>query len=161
MGIYDDTFKKYDIKVKVNCYNDMGGSITSFYAGDIVPTRKLNNDFEDIAFYGENYNIFDYNADYILIIRYGMFIELKPSFALRYEEVVGYLCIDKYGNELELRTPQDYYDLARETAELNKKKKEFLIGFSNFLNGNEPVIRKKTLAEIVSDKVKCLIKKHG
>jgi hypothetical protein len=161
MEILYDTFNKSDIEVKVRCFNDMGGSMSFFYECNKVPTTKVNTDFEVVANYGESYNIFDYDKDLIVLIRYGIFVEMKVSCLLKEEEVKDYLCIDIRGNEININTVNEYKNLADTASYYKIKNKQLLREFSHHLKIEDISPSRRSLVEILTRKVKKIFLKHG
>ena len=121
-----DRFVNDKISIPVQCYDEFGGSVSSFKIGDKVPLTKINNDFEISANYGEHYNIYNYMiSDTIILIRYGIFVCLKSIKTITDDEIKNVLCIDKQGNELDINTKQEYIDLRKKQQEDEANRVEF------------------------------------
>lgn len=153
-----DRFVNEENDIQVECYDEFGGSVSSFKIGDKVPLSKINNDFEVSATYGEHYNIFDYTlSDTIILIRYGIFVSLKTIKTIKETEIKDILCIDKYGNELELKTKEEYIEF-RNDQKLDQEiridfYKKICGDFDSFIGKPNTALNRKGIVDSVLAKL--------
>lgn len=159
-----DTFSNGQREIEVNCYNDMGGSMSFFSLGDFVPTNKINNDFDTIAEFGRHYNILAIKINklsieaYVIIIRSEIFVEIKPLSKLEEIDVNGYECINTNGDPLDIKTVQEYNNAYNEAVEVATKKNKLLVALKEALD-EEDQLRKDYMEQHATYKEEGLISK--
>lgn len=119
MGMYD-TFINKDGKedIQVKCYHTIGGCLDTFNIGDEVSDYLMGEDFSRVSFYGDNYNIFSYELDeYVILIRDGVYADIKKYDKLTDKDCNNILCVDKYGYMIPLKTKEEYIKLHDEYYE--------------------------------------------
>ncbi len=77
-----------------------------------MSTGKLDNNFNPIQMYGDNYNISPYRTDdKIIIIRDGIFSDIVDYHSILKCEFDNCITIDKVGNELNVHSRKGYIEL--------------------------------------------------
>lgn len=112
MGCFDSFINDNGEEIQVKCFDTVGGTMNSFNLGDIIMTNKLDKNFNMIANYGSDFNIFPYKTEYeVIIIRNSTFKGTINYINLTDKDCKGIKCIDKFGNELHIESPIDYEEL--------------------------------------------------
>lgn len=112
MGVFDSFINNKGEEIQVKCFDTVGGAMNSFNLGDIVMTNKLDENFNIVAEYGDNFNIFPYKTEEeVIIIRNSTFKCTVNYNNLTDKDCEGIKCIDKFGNGLDVDLPIDYEEL--------------------------------------------------
>lgn len=120
MGLFNTFFTEWgDIQVK--CHDYLGGSCEYFNLNDEVPTNKLDLDFNEAVDFGLNHNIFCYTQEVVvLFVRNGIYQDYCFFDKMDKKNCI-YPCIDKEGNFLDLKTPEDYIKIKKEFEQIIKE----------------------------------------
>jgi hypothetical protein len=123
MGLYNSFIKSNGDDVQVKCFDTMGGVMDCYHLGQPVPTHMLDEEYNIVREYGENFNIFPYTTnDDVILVRDGRYEEAVDYNDLLKYQVENIKCIDKFGRGLNVNTPNDYWELKNETGKYKKSR---------------------------------------
>lgn len=133
---YTPLFYVCDI-LEDNYINHSGGSLTGFNTGCKVPFKTMYYN------YSKDFIIYDYRADnFVHIIKDGMVYETILLDKLS-DEYISYICIDYFGNKLNIKTKDDMFVIKNEFKDLFENKRKI----SRKIKEN-PSMRKEYIKEM-------------